>query len=348
MRDQVILGVLAVVAGFAAGVVLFVPFVALSYRRRGGLSAGRFVLWAAALVYFWAIWSYTLLPLPEASYVCAGVNLDPLAFVHDLRGALARPGRTLTDPAVLQLVLNVVLFVPLGFFVRVLGGRGILTALVVGLGTSAFIETTQLTGVWGLHPCAYRVFDVVDLMTNTAGALAGSIIAIAVPRRHRGAGRAPDADAPRPVTRSRKLLAMLCDALAAVLVQVAVSVGVQVWLQYVARDRAAVVDGTVAAVAGNAVPIAAALVLVLATGRSVGDLAVQLRYIGGPVPAPPARVLRYLGGVGGWMLLGALPGGWGALSWAFAAASLVIVLTPVGARGLPGIVSGQRMQDARA
>lgn len=57
----------------------------------------------AALVYFWAIWTYTLLPLPDAGdYRCAGVNLDVWAFLSDLGSA-----RSLTDPAVLQLALNV-------------------------------------------------------------------------------------------------------------------------------------------------------------------------------------------------------------------------------------------------
>ncbi len=84
----------------------------------------------------------------------------------------------------LQVLLNVLLFMPLGFFLRVLGGRGIVTAVVAGLGISLFVETTQLTGVWGVYPCAYRLFDVDDLVTNTLGAVLGSAIAaVIVPRR---------------------------------------------------------------------------------------------------------------------------------------------------------------------
>lgn len=146
MGNEVYSGAVAIGLGALVGVALFVPFVALSYRRRGGLTIGRFLLWAAALVYFLAIWTYTLLPLPDSTdYVCAGVNLDLTAFLDDLRSA-----RSVTDFAVLQLALNVLLFVPLGFFLRVLGGRGIVVALLVGFGVSLAIETTQLTGVWGL------------------------------------------------------------------------------------------------------------------------------------------------------------------------------------------------------
>lgn len=344
MGNEVYSAVVAVGIGAVVGVALFVPFVAVSFRRRGGLTLGRFVLWAAALVYFMAIWTYTLLPLPDpASLSCAGVNLDVLAMVRELREA-----RGPTDPAVLQLALNVLLFLPLGFFLRALGGRGVPTALLVGLGVSLVVETTQLTGVWGLYPCAYRVFDVDDLVTNTTGAVLGSLLALVVPRHHRGIGKRPDADVPRPVTRARRLLAVLCDALAAVLVSFVAGVAVQVWLEYVLRDHAAVLDGRIGNVAAAWTPIAVWLALILVTGRSLGDLAVQLRYAGGSLPEPLARLGRFLGGVGGYQLLTLLPGSWTALALVFAVVAGILLFTTSAGRGLPGVLSGRRLADARA
>lgn len=345
MGNEVYSGVIAIALGIVIGIAVFVPFVAISYRRRGGLSFGRFLLWSAALVYFFAIWTYTLLPLPEAvDYVCAGVNLNLGEFVDDLRGA-----RSFTDFAVLQLALNVLLFVPLGFFLRVLGGRGIVVALLVGFGISLIIETTQLTGVWGVFPCAYRVFDVDDLLTNTTGAVVGSLLSLAVPRRLRGSAMALDADRARPVTRARRLLAMFCDLLGVWLTAAVAGIAVQVWLEFVVRDHAAVLDGTAASLAATITPIAAWLILVLATGRSLGDLAVELRYRGVPVPVPVplARVLRFVGGIGGYLLLGLLPGGWSSLQLVFALAALVLVFTTTHGRGLAGVLSGQQLTDGR-
>lgn len=328
--------------------MLFVPFVAISYRRHGGLTFGRFALWAAFLVYFLAIWTYTLLPLPDPDAVrCVGVNLNLLEFVTDIRGAIARPGNTLTDPAVLQLVLNVILFVPLGFFLRVLGGRGILVALVVGLGLSAFIETTQLTGVWGLYPSAYRVFDVDDMLTNTTGALLGSILSLVVPKRMRGSEPSPDADDPRPVTKGRRVVGALCDLIGVVLLQGAVGVGVQAVSMYLLGNPATE-SAPVAGVLAFVVPALLWFVVVLATGRTIGDLAVQLRYRGGPVPAVFARILRFIGGIGGWMLLGAIPEWGGILGGVFALVWLILLLTTPHGRGLPGVISGQQLSDARA
>ncbi|MEZ3161950.1 VanZ family protein [Microbacterium sp. BWT-B31] len=347
MTDRVGLGILAILVGIAAAAVLFVPFVAVSYRRHGRLSVARAVLWGSGLVYFWALWAYTLLPLPDpGAIVCVGTNGDLFAFVDDVRDALAAGGSFVTRPAVLQLLLNVLLFVPLGFFVRVLGGRGVVVAGLVGLAVSAFVETTQLTGVWGLYPCAYRVFDVDDLLTNTTGAVIGSVLGLLVPARLRGSERMPGADLPRPVTRRRRLLAMVCDLVGAWLTALAVGVVMQAALLALGA-REEVEDGSASALVGDVVTIVVWLVVVLATGRTVGDLAVRLRFEGGPLPVALARVLRLVGGIGGYLVLSALPGAWGLAAAVFAVASLALVLTTDDRRGLPGLVSGQRLFDAR-
>ncbi|MHC2998288.1 VanZ family protein [Microbacterium sp. HJ5] len=347
MDDRLLLGGFAIALGVVAGVVLFVPFVAVSFRRRGGLSLGRFALWFAALVYVMAVWTYTVLPLPDPdAVVCVPSNLELFAFVDDVRGATLRPASAFTDPAALQVLLDVLLFVPFGFLVRVLGGRGIVVATLAGLGLSAFIELTQLTGVWSLYPCAYRVFDVDDLVTNTVGAMIGSLLALSVPRHHRGMGRAADADRPRPVTRARRLLGMACDALAAWLVFLAVGVVLQLVL-YALGARDEVRDGGAASAAASVTAIAVCLVVVLATGRTVGDLAVELRFEGGGLPGGLARVLRFAAGIGGLTVLFALPGAWDFVGWLFALASVILVFATRSGRGLPGLASGQHLVDAR-
>ncbi|HET6301406.1 VanZ family protein [Microbacterium sp.] len=345
--DDRVLAIIAILLGVLIGVVLLVPFVALSYRRRGGLTVGRAALWFAGLVYFCAIWTYTLLPLPDPDTIrCAGVNLDLLAFVDDIRGAVRPSGVAFSDPALLQLLLNVVLFIPLGFFVRVLGGRGIVAAGLIGIGVSAFIETTQLTGVWGLYPCAYRVFDVDDLLTNTVGALIGSVVGLVVPKSRRGVTRLPDAELPRPVTRRRRLLGMLCDLVGATMTSWATAVIVQSAL-YVLGAHEEVAEGTAAAVVGDVTAIVIWFLVVMTTGRSVGDLAVLLRFEGTTYPVWLARVLRFAAGIGGYLILVALPGAWGLVGGIFAALSLALMLTTDDRRGLPGIVSGQKLVDAR-
>lgn len=353
VESQLILGVTAVVLGVVAGAVLFVPFVAIAYRRRGTFSVGRMLLWLSALVYTWAVWTYTLLPLPDPrELTCAGRNLDPMAFADDIDGALSRvsggPVGVLTDPAVLQLTLNVLLFVPLGFFVRVLAGRGVLIAGAAGLAVSAFIEFTQLTGVWGLYPCAYRVFDVDDLLTNTLGAVLGSVAGLVVPRRHRGVAESAGADDPRPVTKPRRLLAMLTDWMGAVLLTAVVMVVTRSFLLYVADDREAALEGDLATLLGGGVTAAVWFAVIAVTGASIGDLAVRLRYTGGRGPRWWRRIVRYLTGIGGYTLLGLLPTPWSSLATVFAVVAVVATVVTRNGRGLPGLLSGQDLVDDRA
>ncbi len=80
-------------------------------------------------------------------------------------------------PDVQDLPLNVLLFVPLGMFVRYLLRRGFLATVAIGAAVSLLIELTQLTGDWGLYPCAYRFFSTSDLITNTVGAGIGAFCA---------------------------------------------------------------------------------------------------------------------------------------------------------------------------
>lgn len=342
-------GILAVVAGAVVAVLAFIPFVAISYRRRGGLTLWRTALWAGAAVYFWAIWTYTLIPMPESDdYRCRGLNLRPFEFVDEIRSAVAVSGRYLTDPVVLQVALNVLLFLPLGFFLRVLGGRGILIAGLSGLAISGIIETTQLTGVWGLFPCAYRVFDVDDLIANTSGALLGSLVAFAVPARHRGAQKAPDAETPRPVTRRRRLLGIVCDVVGIGLVGFAVSVVVQAVITLALGEAATFSTDEVASLAGTAVSTGLWLAVVLVTGRSVGDIATRVRFTDGVLPAWVARPLRFVTGAGAFALLGALPAPWSLTAVALASATVALLFVWRDGRGLTGWLGRRRLVDDRA
>ena len=56
-------------------------------------------------------------------------------------------------------------------------------ALLFGAGLSLGVELTQLTGLWGLYPCAYRQFDVDDLILNVAGVMLGFLVTRALAAR---------------------------------------------------------------------------------------------------------------------------------------------------------------------
>ncbi|AMB60170.1 VanZ family protein [Microterricola viridarii] len=345
MSDTIAPALIAIFAGSALAVVLFIPFVALSYRRRGGLSPWRIVGWAALLVYALAIWSYTLLPVPDAAgYSCAGVQLDPLQALTDIRSFdTGGPRALLTNPAVLQLLFNVLLFMPLGFLVRILFGRGVIVATSLGLGVSLLVEVTQLTGIWGLYRCAYRLFDVDDLITNTVGALLGSLLAVAFVRR-RGSGERPATAG--TVTAWRRLLGMVCDWLFLVVLGGAAAIAWRALQLYAFGVPVGGLNLTVENLLSLWLPLLIQLGVVLATGSTVGEAAVLLRGVDGRMPPLAGRAVRFAAGIGGFGVLAAVEGS-GLLLGAFVVVSVIAAFRSAGHRGLASALAGMSVEDAR-
>lgn len=205
---------------FGIGVLLVVlaPLLVLQSRRYGRLDAGRLAAAGALAVYLTVLVFYTLFPLPAPDWCSAHVppspQLVPLASFDEVVDATRGSSwtGTLTSPAVLQLVLNVALFVPFGVLVRTVLELRRTSTVLAGLATSVAIEVTQGTGILGLVGCAYRVADVDDVLTNTSGTVLGVLLA---PLLQRLLPRRAELEAsrrlPRPVTRLRRLAAAGVD-----------------------------------------------------------------------------------------------------------------------------------------
>ena len=124
-----------------------------------------------------------LLPLPEPGdpRLTQTVQLVPFQWIADVGTELDKYGlpdsHALFTQTFQQLAMNVLLFVPLGMFTVLLWRRGPGFALLTGFGVSLAVEITQLTANFGTAPYPYRIFDVDDLMANTAGAVLGWVAA---------------------------------------------------------------------------------------------------------------------------------------------------------------------------
>lgn len=79
------------------------------------------------------------------------------------------------------------LTLPFGFYLRYYFECKWYKALIFGFLLSLFFELTQLTGLYGIYPRPYRLFDVDDLILNTVGTMIGylitPLIAIILPTR---------------------------------------------------------------------------------------------------------------------------------------------------------------------
>lgn len=337
---------MAIVGGLVLAGLLFVPVAAIRYRRSGRLTATNLIVLVAVLVYGLALWTYTLLPLPDpASIDCRVAIVQPFAFVERVRDGWtgASPADLVRNPAVLQVVLNVALFVPFGVLLRWRRRTGLATTAALGLATSLIIELTQLTGLWGLYRCAYRTFEVDDLMVNTLGAALGWAAATVVLSR-----RPRSRPAPTTVTAGRRLVGLACDGVTMVLVGAVAVLAWRAWLQE-GRDLS---PTEIDLVVQSRVQWGAALGLealaVLGWGRTVGEWVIDVRprSLAPRLPTLARRLVHLLVGPGLLALFAAVdaPASNAAVVVFVVAAVVAAVVIP--ARGLSGLVSGTHLVPA--
>ncbi|WP_062519411.1 VanZ family protein [Demequina silvatica] len=167
------------------------PALGVVVRRYGRLPAWPLLSAVGLLGAGCALAAFTVFPLPQPGQVaCTGEpftstwQLTPLGSILPIGDAVESGGflGALAGFAFLQVALNVLLFVPYGFFLhQVTRWRGAAVILVSGA-TSLLIELTQGTALFGIYPCPYRLFDVDDLLLNTAGGAVGLALSRVVAR----------------------------------------------------------------------------------------------------------------------------------------------------------------------
>lgn len=213
---------ISVLVGVVVFLLAFVPGVVWQYRTYGRLSPARLVGLGAVCVYAASLVVYTLMPYPQVPTAAwceahhASSNLVPFASVRTAVDSVR--GKSLWgilhDRYLQQIVLNVALFIPFGVILSRYLRRGVVVTVLAGMLTSAFIEVSQYTGMFGLYPCAFRVGDIDDVITNATGTLLGVVLAPVFlwwmpSSRQLSVGRL----SPRPVTMWRRWTGMLVDAL---------------------------------------------------------------------------------------------------------------------------------------
>lgn len=355
----------AVLFGTVTFVVFFAPIVVIESRTYGRLSPLRLAGAALFSIYGMALVAYTLLPWPDADW-CAvhespRAQWRPFHSIDDIAGDTAGLSllARLESAAVLQVVFNVVLFVPWGLFLRRFFGRGLGLTVLGGAAVSVLIELTQGTGVFGLAGCVYRVADVDDVLTNTTGAAIGALLAPVLLRWMPGRELRETRRQPRPVTRMRRLLGMVVDLAAYVAVAAVVATAYRAYLLYGRSDDLSADTGW----GTHAVPSIVAFVLVVlapalsGTGASLGQRALWLAPRWPDGRAHRARALvRSLCGFGLYGVLDVVsalpPLGDGAGELAESLTNLVILAAGLavlfgGPRGLSFRLAGADVADAR-
>ena len=161
------------IAFLALWAVVLVPQLITQLARHGGLRLRGLATTAAVLLYGCMTLAVVFLPLPGPGTrrLAQTVQLHPFQWIADIHTELLKHGGAwFLTQTFQQACLNVLLFVPLGVFARILWRRGLTGTALIGFTASLLIEFTQLTANFGTAPFVYRIFDVDDLMNNAFGA----------------------------------------------------------------------------------------------------------------------------------------------------------------------------------
>ncbi len=164
--------------------LLIIPFVWVHRKRGDKVSKRRFFVFSLFIFYLLTAFLLTIMPLPDhddATSFCAFFKdfatpeWQPFRFAEHIYLTLkAISLSALVHNYELQATFfNFLLLLPLGFFLHYLYRLGPWTVLGCSFGFALFVEVTQLTGIFGIYPCPYRLFQVDDLIVNTAGSMYG-------------------------------------------------------------------------------------------------------------------------------------------------------------------------------
>ena len=72
-----------------------------------------------------------------------------------------------------QVFYNILLTIPFGIYLRYYFNCSFKKTFILTFLLTLFFEGTQLSGLYGIYPRPYRLFDVDDLFLNTLGGIIG-------------------------------------------------------------------------------------------------------------------------------------------------------------------------------
>lgn len=166
-------------------IFITLPILLVNYHKYGAIPKWSIFMLYTFVFYMMCAYFLTILPLPSQSYVAHLTtpthNFVPFTFVTEFMKynpfSLTHPSTwvaAIKAPTVIQPVFNVFLTVPFGFYMHYYFQRSWKQTILFSFCLSLFFELTQISGLYGIYPRPYRLFDVDDLLLNTTGGVVGA------------------------------------------------------------------------------------------------------------------------------------------------------------------------------
>lgn len=164
-----------------------VPFMLYNYHKYGSIPFFRVLIVYTFILYLINIYFLVILPLPTFSEALQNtgpyINYIPFNFIHDFIRETPfiwnEPStylKAILDPSFYVVAFNILMFIPLGMYLRYYFKCSFKKILLYSFLVSLFFELTQLTGLYFIYPNPYRLCDVDDLIQNTLGGILGFLI----------------------------------------------------------------------------------------------------------------------------------------------------------------------------
>ena len=163
--------------------LITLPYLLLQYHKYGSVPLIRSSIVYTFILYLLTAYFLVILPLPNKEEVLTMPTkipqLTPLSFLGDFIETLKEASSVLSflkSPIVYTTLFNIAITIPFGIYLRYYFKKKWYTTIIYTFILSLFFELTQLTGLYGIYPKAYRLFDVDDLIINTLGGTLGYLI----------------------------------------------------------------------------------------------------------------------------------------------------------------------------
>ena len=167
--------------------ILTIPFLIFQYRKYGAIPIVKSLVFYSFILYLITSYFMVILPLPSIKYVSQlkteTMQLIPFQFIKDILQTIPPNIDNINDllkiyniSTVYIVIFNFILTLPYGVYLRYYFNKKWYQTIIYTFFLSLFFELTQLSGLYGIYPRPYRLFDVDDLIINTFGGLFGHII----------------------------------------------------------------------------------------------------------------------------------------------------------------------------
>ena len=167
--------------------ILTIPFLIYQYRKYGAIPILKSIIFYSFILYLITAYYMVILPLPSIEYVkklnTPYTQLVPFQFIKDITATVSFDVTNFKDiinifshSTIYVVVFNFILTLPFGVYLKYYFNKKWYQTIIYSFLFSLFFELTQLSGLYGIYPRPYRLFDVDDLIINTLGGFFGHLI----------------------------------------------------------------------------------------------------------------------------------------------------------------------------